>query len=86
MLGLSETLRNEVMADLKLQNIDSRPVFYPVHEMDFYQNGDYYRSIPCNTKLISQEGISLPTFIGLQEDDINFIAETLIMSLDKKRR
>jgi len=85
MQGVSEEQRDAVMADLKAQNIDSRPVFYPIHQMDFYQNGDFFRSIPENSKLISREGISLPTFIGLDHGDINFIAETLIESLGNQR-
>jgi len=85
MQGVSIEQRDAVMADLKAQNIDSRPVFYPIHQMDFYQNGDFFRSIPENSKLISREGISLPTFIGLDHGDINFIAETLIESLGNQR-
>lgn len=85
MQGVSEEQRDAVMADLKAQNIDSRPVFYPIHHMDFYQNGDFFRSIPENSKLISREGISLPTFIGLDHGDIKFIAETLIESLGNQR-
>jgi len=85
MQGLSEEQRDAVMADLKAQNIDSRPVFYPIHQMDFYQNGDFFRSSPENSKLISREGISLPTFIGLDHGDIEFIAETLIESLGNQR-
>jgi perosamine synthetase len=85
MSGLSQTLRDAVIGDLKLQNIDSRPAFYPIHQMNFYQNGDYFRTIPVNSIKISQEGISLPTFIGLDYKDISFIAATLIESFDKQR-
>jgi perosamine synthetase len=86
MQGLSEAQRDAVMADLKAKNIDSRPVFYPIHKMDFYQNGDFCRMIPSGSNLVSQEGISLPTYIGLDQSDISFIAETLKESLCNQRQ
>jgi perosamine synthetase len=86
MQGLSEAQRDAVMADLKVKNIDSRPVFYPIHKMDFYQNGDFCRMIPSGSNLVSQEGISLPTYIGLDQSDISFIAETLKESLCNQRQ
>ncbi|MEI7499984.1 MAG: DegT/DnrJ/EryC1/StrS family aminotransferase [Bacteroidota bacterium] len=82
--GLSDICREAVMADLKAQNIDSRPAFYPIHQMDFYKHGDFFRTIPENSIRISREGISLPTFIGLDYTDIRFIAATLIESFGKQ--
>jgi dTDP-4-amino-4,6-dideoxygalactose transaminase len=82
MKGFTETRRDKVMEVLKAQNIDSRPAFYPIHHMEFYRHDDFFRTTPANSVLVSQEGISLPTFIGLGDNDISFIAETLIGSLN----
>jgi len=82
MKGFTETRRDKVMEVLKAQNIDSRPAFYPIHHMEFYRHDDFFRITPANSVLVSQEGISLPTFIGLGDNDISFIAETLIGSLN----
>ncbi len=82
MKGFTETRRDDVMEVLKAQNIDSRPAFYPIHHMEFYRHDGFFRTTPANSVLVSQEAISLPTFIGLGESDINFIAQTLIGSIN----
>ncbi|MDD4603833.1 MAG: DegT/DnrJ/EryC1/StrS family aminotransferase [Bacteroidales bacterium] len=81
MKGLTFAQRDEVIESLKQYQIDSRPVFYPIHQMKFYQDS---RSSPTefpNSITISMEGISIPTFIGLQECEIDYVAESLLKSL-----
>ncbi len=66
--------RDELMAALKTQNIDSRPFFYPIHEMPPYQNhGDYF---PVAENL-SRRGLNLPSGITLSDTDIERVCQTL---------
>jgi len=80
--GLTYSLRDLIMAELKANNIDTRPVFYPIHAMPFYQPDDFDRGGLKNSLIISREGISLPTYIGLGDEDIQYIAKTLLASID----
>ncbi|MCK9424267.1 MAG: DegT/DnrJ/EryC1/StrS family aminotransferase [Bacteroidales bacterium] len=77
------TGRNALMEDLKLKEIDSRPVFYPIHQMPFYQHSDFIRGEFPNSTTISQEGISLPTYIGLQDKEIDYVADAVFESVQK---
>ncbi|MCX6278989.1 MAG: DegT/DnrJ/EryC1/StrS family aminotransferase [Bacteroidetes bacterium] len=82
MEGITEDQRDAVMLDLKQQSIDTRPVFYPIHDMPFYSNEKYSGKFK-HSIIISREGISLPTYIGLSDDDIQYISGTLIGSFEK---
>lgn len=78
------TDRNRLMEDLNNIGIDTRPVFYPIHQMPFYQHSDFIRGEFNNSTTISQEGISLPTYIGLQDKDIDYVGDAVLESLQKK--
>lgn len=78
MNGLDEFRRDKVRELMKEREIDTRPVFYPIHLMPFYEPAQYHPSECPNSDLISAEGISLPTFIGLTSDEIQYIADSLI--------
>jgi len=81
--GLSYEQRDSVMDELKKEQIDSRPVFYPIHEMPFYQSTEFIRQRVPNSITISQEGISLPTFVDMTKEDILHVSESLITAIDK---
>jgi len=83
LLGFTSAQRDQVMSMLREQGIDSRPVFYPIHEMPFYSDKRYHRHECPNTGRISAEGISLPTFVGLTEARIGRICATLLGILEK---
>jgi len=82
--GLGFEKRDEVMAELGRNNIDSRPVFYPIHFMPFYKDAEFRAAETPNSILIAAEGISLPTYIGLREEQIDLIAESLIKAYEKQ--
>lgn len=75
--------RDSVMAMMKQKKIDTRPVFYPIHQMSFYQDPAFTRGGFPNSTFISREGISLPTWVGLQDDDIRYISESLMESIQQ---
>ena len=62
--------RDALMAYLRTRNIDSRPFFYPIHQMPPYHNDD---SHPVAERL-SRQGINLPSAVTLTEADIQRVA------------
>lgn len=81
--GITEEQRDAIMQELRENKIDTRPVFYPIHTMLFYHDAKYYRTINHNTLAISYEGISLPTYVGLTEEDIMYISCSLINAFER---
>lgn len=75
--GITEQGRDDVMNYLNEKQIDSRPAFYPIHRMPFYQTGGFVRNLPENSIRIASESLSLPTYIGLTREDINYIAASV---------
>jgi perosamine synthetase len=67
---------------MKEKGVDTRPVFYPIHHMPFYHSSWPSDDQFENTIAIAREGISLPTYIGLQRDDIEYITDALFSSID----
>lgn len=72
-----EVSRDDVMADLAARGIETRPVFYPMHILPPYremgrEDGDF----PVAER-ISRRGLSLPTWAGLQREDVVYICDTL---------
>ncbi|MGA2824053.1 MAG: DegT/DnrJ/EryC1/StrS family aminotransferase [Bacteroidales bacterium] len=83
MTGMSFDQRDAVMESLKILGIDSRPIFYPISLMSFYQDPCYSRGELNHSIAISREGISLPTYVGLTHEEINFIVVSLLGCLEK---
>jgi perosamine synthetase len=72
--------RDSIIESLMQNGIDTRPVFYPLHEMPPYKNYKHSGSL-INSINVSCAGLSLPSAVTLTNDDINFIAKTLIKVL-----
>ena len=70
----------QIQNELKKCNIDSRPFFYPVNKMPIYQN--LRHNGLNNSETISENGISLPTFADLSEEQIEYISSNLIEILN----
>jgi dTDP-4-amino-4,6-dideoxygalactose transaminase len=83
--GFSFEQRDQLMELLKSKKIDSRPVFYPIHQMPFYADPLYTRGNLQNSLLISREGISIPPYIGLSAEKMKFIIQSITESLEKIR-
>lgn len=66
--------RDAVMAGLAEVGIETRPVFYPMHVMEPYYEG---RGRYPVAERLSERGISLPTHVGLTEEDVRYIAGQL---------
>lgn len=65
--------RDGLIAALKNDGIESRPVFYPLHAMPPYQ-GD--KAFP-HTDAISASGLSLPSSATLREEQVQYICNAI---------
>lgn len=64
--------RDSLINRLKKQNVDARPFFIPMHEMEIYKK---YAKTECpNSSYLSQVGINFPTSVAFSE---NKLAETI---------
>lgn len=66
--------REELREHLKLNGIETRPTFYPVHTMPMF--AAKYRKLPVAEKL-GWCGINLPSFPTLTEEEQNYICEKI---------
>lgn len=65
--------RDTVMATLLANAIDSRPLFYPMHEQPPYREDNRY---PV-AETWSSRGLNLPTFEAMTETDVAMVCATL---------
>lgn len=66
--------RDDMMEKLLEDNIETRPVFYPLHQMPpYFEDTDEYK----NSDYISSKGINLPTHGLLTEEDVKYICECI---------
>ena len=75
-------LRDCAREVLEQLGIETRSTFIPLHRQPPYKRPDV--QFPISSK-IGDTGISLPTYVGLSEENAAFIAETLISCLDLKQ-
>jgi perosamine synthetase len=64
--------RDALRAALQFDGIESRPLFYPVHQMEMYAAPG--QNFPVADDL-SSRGINLPSYPALMRDDITFICD-----------
>lgn len=64
--------RDKVIESLYDNGIESRPIFEPLNTMDIYKK--YVKIEYKNSVSLSKRGISLPTYIGLTENDVELIS------------
>lgn len=72
--NINEKIRDRFIDRLSETGIEVRPMFYPASDMPIYSK--FKRN--DNMKKISYQGISLPSFIGLNEEDIKRISDRII--------
>ncbi|MEM2614423.1 MAG: DegT/DnrJ/EryC1/StrS aminotransferase family protein [Nitrososphaerota archaeon] len=69
------SIRNILMERLAREGIETRNMFYPLHEMPIYRN---YESSSCSvSSRISKQGLSLPSSTKLTEEDVLSITQKL---------
>jgi perosamine synthetase len=69
--------RDSLVKKFLLNGIDTRPVFYPLHQMPVFKKYLRANSFPIADK-ISSQGISLPSSLNLEIDEIKKICEVFL--------
>lgn len=68
--------RDRVMERLNEHGIETRPVFYPIHQLPPYRDAARGEDFPVAESL-ARRGVSLPTWAGLSADDVSYVCERL---------
>ena len=75
---MTESVRTEIMADLRARGVDSRPYFYPVSDMPMYE-----RANTPVTHQIYASGINLPSYYDITQSDVAYVCEQVVDVLQK---
>lgn len=73
--------RDVLIQKLLMNGIETRPAFYPLHEMPIYKNYANNRDFSVCTH-ISNRGISLPSSVNIDDKEIQNIVNTIRQLLD----
>ena len=65
--------RDDLIKKLKENNIDSRPVFYPISSFPMFET----ESANVNSFSFSKSGINLPSGHNLEEEDVSYICSII---------
>ena len=82
---LDDTIDSDVLASkLKTRGVDTRPFFYPLHLQPLLKKYALGKQtdLPV-TERIARQGIYLPSFIGITNDDIEYVVEQLHTSINE---
>lgn len=72
-------MRDELMADLRRQGIDSRPFFFPMHRLPIYSHRKFHGDRDfSNATELGRTGLNLPTFHKMREEDIGRVVTAII--------
>jgi perosamine synthetase len=75
--------RDELMERLLLNGIETRPLFYPLHQMPPYRQFDSGRPYP-NSEWLSANGLSLPSAVTLKDEDIDYVTGAIRRAMDTR--
>lgn len=71
--------REKFMIELKKRGVDSRPFFYPMSQMPYLKD---VNNTPV-TDRVYQQGINLPTYYDLKEEQVKFVCDVIIQLLNE---
>jgi len=69
--------RDQTMQALAELGIESRPFFYPLHQLPVYATENVGLDLPITTDYAAR-GISLPTYADMTIDDITYVVDSLV--------
>lgn len=69
--------RDDLMVRLAERGVETRPVFYPMHLLPTYQEMAADDGPFPIAERVGRSGISLPTWSGLQRDDVVYVCDAL---------
>ena len=79
----SHVSRDELIEKLLFNGIETRAVFFPIHEMPPYQRFAASTGYPV-TERISRQGLSLPSAVSLSAEEVENVCET-VRSISSRR-
>lgn len=68
--------RDQLIAYLKTKNIETRPFFFSIPLLPAYKSYNQAKDFPITVKIAAQ-GMNLPTFASLKDEEINYICQTI---------
>ena len=67
---------DSIIKKIKEKGIDSRRLFYPMNKMPYLQGK--YENVECdNSMTLYNNGLTLPTYVDLKDDEIEFICQEI---------
>lgn len=69
--------RDAILARLNEKGIDARRLYYPTHQLPPYTGSAAGRKFPV-AEHHAERGICLPTYAGMQRDDVEYVCECLL--------
>ena len=69
--------REEIMKQLEEKGIETRPFFYPLHQLPPYASLGSDEDFPVSCRLV-RGGISLPTHVGVTSEDAEYVSNELL--------
>ena len=75
--------RDGVMGDLREAGIETRPLFYPVHTMPMYSQRYERHGV---AEELGWRGINLPSWPDLTDEQVRYIAEALVQSVEMRAK
>jgi perosamine synthetase len=79
----SENSTMKIIKDLTNKNIGTRPFFWCMHEQPIFKKMGLFKNenYPIAER-IARNGFYLPSGLGISDDEINFVSDTLIQSVN----
>mgnify|MGYP006078285683 FL=1 len=75
----NKKLRDEIRLKLKNNNIETRPLFPPMHSLPMYLDGNSYQI----AESLSERGINLPSYPGLNINQVSTICKIINKTIKK---
>jgi perosamine synthetase len=66
------------MRRLAEAGIETRPFFHPIHRLPPYQGSRVTGGTLPVTDRLAEQGLNLPTFMGLQLDTVDLVCDQLL--------
>lgn len=82
---LDDTIDSDILASkLKARGVDTRPFFYPLHLQPLLKKyASDKQAALLVTERLAKQGIYLPSYIGIANDDIEYVVEQLHASVNE---
>ena len=79
----SPVTRDEFIAKMLKNGVETRPVFYPLHEMPPYRRFAARGSAFSNSREVSENGVSFPSSVNITGEEISNIGQALARILSQ---